>query len=167
MAVLLAQDVQTAENERDTNGGSRDAEVPGTVRREELGGRAEVVGDGCVAVSFRCSASTRSVEHNVHGPAEEEVGHELPDGEGVVTDDAVCTLVLLHPGPGRWHVRLAVEHVVGLGVVLGVGVLPGEVRHKEEGVEDPADRVVDVVVRREPAVAALVCEHPPEMGEFF
>jgi hypothetical protein len=50
--------------------------------------------------------------------------------------------------------------VVGVVVVLGVGELPREVGHIEDGVEDEANRVVEPLLRHEAAVAALVGQHP-------
>jgi hypothetical protein len=50
--------------------------------------------------------------------------------------------------------------VVGVVVVLGMGELPREVGHVEDGVEDEADRVVEPLLRHEAAVAALVGQHP-------
>lgn len=58
------------------------------------------------------------------------------------------------------NVRLALEHVVGAGVVHRVRALPAEVRHQEQRVQDVSHGVLNHLVVGESAVSALVGNHP-------
>ena len=105
-----------------------------------------------------------------------DVGHQVPweaddlledqAGEGV--DGRVLGHVfdLLHVDAHQrrilgflWRdVVVVFGEVIGVDMVAAVGGLPAEVGGQEEGVQDPADGVVDVVVGGEGAVAAFVAE---------
>mmetsp|Transcript_37652 Transcript_37652/g.69465 ORF Transcript_37652/g.69465 Transcript_37652/m.69465 type:complete len:307 (+) Transcript_37652:529-1449(+) len=145
--------------------GEEDPEPPGG--GEQLRGGAEVVkdvslGDTYVAPELRVqAASTGGVDEEVHGPSEQQVKDNLEESEGIVSDGVVNLLVELKALLGRRHVCLSVKEVVGFRVVLGVGVLPGEVRDEEHGVEDEPDDIVKGLRRAESAVASLVCNDPP------
>ena len=104
--------------------------------------------------------STRSgrVRDEVRRPAHDQVSEELEAREAFFPDGVEQSNVarLLDLRLGVRIVRFSIHEVVRLGVVLGVGVLPGIVRDQEEGVEYESDAVVDELGSRE--AAAEVCQ---------
>ena len=113
----------------------------------------------------------RDVEEEIHLPSGNLMGDELEqrdDGRvleqlGVEVQVGQAALALLRDAAGdKHHVLL---HVAGEAMVAVVGELPAEVGHHEERVGEPADNVVDHLVGRERAVAALVGQDPQTGAE--
>lgn len=87
---------------------------------------------------------------------------DVEEGEGILSQDLAQpdvkpTVGLVSLGRA---VGLALVEVVGPGMVYGVGVLPREVRHEDEGVEDEAEYVVEDGHVGEGVVPALVAQNP-------
>ena len=104
----------------------------------------------------------RDVGDEVQRPAQQLLAEEVdqrPDGRllgqlAQLVRQLVHVRGVLAARPGHEdHVAL---HVAGRLVVLAVRDLPREVGHEQRRVQDPADRVVERLGRREGLVAALV-----------
>ena len=110
--------VQPVEGQQTAERREVHAHVPLPVRRKELGPGAEMVVHRRHALPLGRATRSRRVEEEVHGPAEQQVRHELVHRESVLADDVVHgferALVLAR---GR-HVRFPVQQVVGLGGCL-------------------------------------------------
>ena len=111
------------------------------------------------------------VGRQVDGPAAELLAHHVDERRDRGLLDELRQLVrqtargrgkLLPPLGHEDHVTLEVGR--GL-VVLAVRDLPGEVRHQQGRVADPADGVVQDLGRRERLVAALVRQDPEPGAE--
>mmetsp|Transcript_11017 Transcript_11017/g.25002 ORF Transcript_11017/g.25002 Transcript_11017/m.25002 type:complete len:248 (+) Transcript_11017:747-1490(+) len=66
---------------------------------------------------------------------------------------------------GVGHVRLALEDVVGLGVMDSMRSLPREVWNKKSGVKQVSNSVLQELIVRESSVTALVGNHPAAGGD--
>lgn len=157
--------VDHARGDEEANVGDKDPEA---LAGAEDGAHGVEVALGPPAGGFALEAvgAAGDVEEEVGLPAEELVGEEADEGddggvlEEVVLDADAEDAALLVLGLGAGHESHVLLHVAGEAVVAGVGVLPREVGHEEEGVGGPADDVVDAGVQGEGAVAALVGEDP-------
>lgn len=117
-------------------------------------------------LTLLAALASGGVEEEVHLPSEELVADEVDklEDRGVLeklvkVDAAEQGLLggLGLSGGNESHVLL---HVAGEAVVTVVRELPGEVGNEEEGVEHPADAVVQLGVLGKGAVAALVTQDP-------
>lgn len=146
----------------------RDEDEDGLVGAEHGAGGLEVADaeplGQTLGLPLLAALTSAGVEQEIHLPAEELVEDnpdELGDGgvlKQLVQVDAGKDAVLLGLGGGhKGHVEV---HVAGEAVVAVVRVLPREVGHQEERVEEPSDDVVELAVSREGTVAALVAQDP-------
>ena len=140
--------------------------VVGVRRGEECEARA-LIYFSHLAVSADAAGGGQA--HEVDGPSDHEVGEDLEAGEEAVTHPLVQHGVVADLLPvradtvlllGAGHVALAVDEVVRPPVVLGVAVLPGEVRDEKGLVEDVAHAVVEEAGGGEGVMSALVGEDP-------
>jgi len=102
-------------------------------------------------VSDAADGSASNTSEEVSGPAEDKVRDTANTtidqvtkalAESVVKEFPLgeCLLARLH---GVWNVCLTLENVVGLRMVDSVRTLPREIGHKEGGVEDVANGVLE------------------------
>jgi len=164
-AVVHADLDEEAEHENDASGGQKDFGLQ--LLGEHFGSRTVVVHDIPIIeeVAINVKAACRGQAQQIKRPTNEEVGVDLERSKGAVPHSVVqngvegfalvvrAETILL---AGGRDVALSVNEVVGPAVVLGVGVLPGEVRDEQGLVHDEAPEVVEVLRRGEGSVPALV-----------
>ena len=129
----------------------------------------EETADG-VKVAGRSSRPALGAGRNVHQqiqlPAEQLVSDQLQERHDGRLLGQMLQLLDAHVLLGRQllvgprHEHRILLHVSGIPVVAGVGDFPREVGHHQKRVGGPADEVVEGLVVREGAVAALVGQDP-------
>lgn len=115
----------------------------------------EVIGDSSLG-------TTRSTGYQISGPAKDEVKNRVHDAEIILAPLKALTQTLLTRffASGVRYVGFTLRHVVSSRVVNGVTSLPGEIRDKEESVENVTNSVLQRLVVRKSAVSALVGNDP-------
>lgn len=171
-AAVVGPDGEGGEGEEDAEVGDED--LPSVGGLEDDGSGVKVV---CALGVVELS---RGVLDQVQGPAEDLLQeHVVQERDGRLIDrlaqlllarsrdaQARVLALLLDLGvaellAGSGHVHLVTRQVVRRSVVSAVRDSPRVVRHKQRRVQEPSDRVVDLLRRRERLVTALV----PTRGE--
>jgi hypothetical protein len=175
-APVLVDPVESTEGDGETNI-TQENEL-GILGLEEWGRWVEVVDTGEVTVLLAISATlwltlvvvvAGNVRGEVHQPSTELLGEHVDSGSNWGLLSQFVELVNQSANTGSvdltslWHENHVTLHVAGSLVVLAVGDLPREVRHKESRVADPADSVVESLGWGECLVTALV-GHNPQTG---
>lgn len=160
-----AGEIEGAENETQAQVGV--GNVQGLVGAEDGRGGLEVAhAPPAHVLALHAVLAGSGVGQEVRLPAsqlvEEELEHlddwHILEELGVQVQVGQSLAGALLDGLGdKSHVLL---HVAGEAVVTVVAVLPGEVRHEQRRVHEPAHEVVEALVDREGAVAALVSQNP-------
>ena len=145
-------------------------DLPADFSREHGRISTEVIGDASVQrLSLVVELSGRCKSHQIQRPSHNQMGVDLDTGKGTISDrlmqDGIERLALIIGTKsvfftGGRNVGFSIRQVVRATVVLGMGVLPGIVRHKEELVDDESDDIVPVLVGAESSVSAFVSNNP-------
>jgi len=86
----------------------------------------------------------------------------LKDCKAIFTEDLINTLTRGSEPSSSWGiVCLSVYKVVSLGVVVGMGILPREIRDQQDRVQHKSNSVIQRRPLGKCTVATLVCDHPP------
>lgn len=121
---------------------------------------------GAVCLLGQALASSADVEHQVSLPSKQLVSHK---GDGIVERSLLNQLLDLLKHGRHPVLTLLLSRRNEDGVLLNVAVvtvvsrvsdLPREVRHHKQGVNSPANGVVQHGVGRESAMATLVTDNP-------